>query len=259
TSLAGVAFTKDNVRSAVTNDGLEFWTAGNGDKTANKGVFYTAPLGAAASSATNKLADSKSTRICQIAFGNLYCTGANTPLNNVFQIGTGLPTNSMANPMIFATTTLPGMPITDPAMPAVPPDPFGFAFIDTNNDQSADLLYVADDRRVIDGGGVQKWVLANGTWSLTGTTFSDAVNGSRGVAAYLSGSTVVIIASTAMDPPLPTGSPAISPVPPNAIIRFVDDQMTAPSMISPTTLITAGSDGMGAASNAFRGIALAPK
>jgi hypothetical protein len=41
---------------------------------------------------------------------------------------------------------------------------YGFVMFDTNNDSTMDLAYVADDRTSA-GGGIQKWVLSNGTWS----------------------------------------------------------------------------------------------
>jgi len=96
---------------------------------------------------------------------------------NVFTIGTGLP--QVAGQL---NVSLPGMPTTGSS------SPYAYVFFDLDPTVAGnDTLYVADDRAAASGGGVQKWTLANGIWTL-GPTFNVAVtpNGFRGLAGTLS-------------------------------------------------------------------------
>jgi hypothetical protein len=96
----------------------------------------------------------------------------------------------------------------------------------------ADLL----EREERGGGGIQKWQLGTSmTWTLT-TTFNQGLTaGCRGLTGWLSGTNVVLAATTADSS--------------SQLVLMTDDGSQAPTF---TTLATA------AANTAFRGVALAP-
>jgi hypothetical protein len=98
-----------------------------------------------------------------------------------------------------------------------------------------DTLYVADDRSIASGGGIQKWTSNGSTWTL-GSTFNVGITtGVRGLAGYLSGANVVLIATTTETT--------------NKIVAYVDDGSPLPVG---SVLVTAG------ANTAFRGVAMSP-
>src|SRR5262249_21172704 len=100
-----------------------------------------------------------------------------------------------------------------------------------------DTLYVADDRALASGGGIQKWTFNGITWSLANTFNSGLTTGVRGLTAVVTGANVTLIATTA----------AASP---NGLVVVGDDGPRPPPA---TSTATAGVD------TAFRGVALAPQ
>ena len=88
--------------------------------------------------------------------GQLFATASSGTFVNVFTVGTGLPqTAGQTN------VSLPGMPTTGSS------SPYAYVFFDLDPTVAGnDTLYVADDRAAASGGGVQKWTLVNGTWTL---------------------------------------------------------------------------------------------
>jgi hypothetical protein len=226
TTYGPTAFTGNNVRSAVGNQGIGVWAAGNGTNP-TRGVSF-ATLDAATSTVIESA--SGSTRVCEIVAAQLYCDAANG-VQGIFAVGTGLPT---ATALIAA---LPGT-IVDTAASY-----YAFVLLDmVGGDGLLDTLYVADDRAT-GPGGIQKWTLTSGTWSQVWTTNTAAGTlGVRGLTGYAAGNNVVLLATTA------SASPA-----PNAIIRLIDTG-PAPTAASVTTLVPAASG-----VTVYRGIALAPQ
>ncbi len=132
--------------SAVTVDGSAFWIAGNGTQLGNRGVCH-ASLGATTS--VQLTAIPSSSRIVDIANGQLHASSWFTPYVGVDAVGTGLPTTAGQT-----TTLLSGLPGSDAS--ALPWD-FWFA--------DAATLYVADSR-TNGAGGIQKWTRSGSTWTL---------------------------------------------------------------------------------------------
>ena len=215
-------FSGDAIRGACSNDGMQFWSAGNGTVVASAGVQYAA-LGSAGTS-TQVFATVTNTRACVVAGGRLYASTASGAALRVFTIGAGLPTTAGQT-----GTNLPGMSTSN--------SPQGFALLDVDAMvPGVDTLYVADGRAVASGGGVQKWKLANATWSLA-TTFSSGLSaGAAGVAAGKVGNDVHVIATT-------LESPA-------RVIRWVDDGSLSPMGSALTTAQP---------STTFRGVAVSPQ
>ncbi|MBX2992649.1 MAG: hypothetical protein KF749_15960, partial [Bacteroidetes bacterium] len=211
------AFNGSNIRSAVSTNGTDIWVTGNGGsgQGTSAGTRYTT-LGS--TTTTGLHTTTTNMRWVNVFNGQLYtssATGANLGVNTV---GTGLPTTDGQ-----IVTLLPGLPTTGTH------SNYGFAISPDGN-----TMYMADDGTVANGGGIQKWTLSAGTWSLAyillnnGTTTTSI----RGLIVDWSGANPVIYANTST----------------SVLIQVIDTGAASTA----TTLATA------AASTAFRGIAFAP-
>ncbi|HEX4347798.1 MAG TPA: immunoglobulin domain-containing protein, partial [Vicinamibacterales bacterium] len=209
----------NNIRSAVSDDGSRFWTAGTGAGGGTRVVSLGAGTSLQVSgSVTN-------TRIVSIYSGQLYTSSASGAFQGVSSVGTGLPATSGQ-----ATTILPGFPT------ASGPSSYGFALLDLNSAVlGVDTAYVADDRSAASGGGLQKWTFNGATWSLA-YTINTGASGARSVVADTSGANVVLYATT--------GESSA-----NKLVSIAD----AGAASAMTTLAIAGTNKI------FRGVAFAPQ
>jgi hypothetical protein len=147
-----------NIRGVTgASNGTDIWAT-----TSSGGVRYL-PFGNATTS-TQLSTTPTNTRAINIFGGNLYITAASGAYDGVAQVGTGLPTTSGQT-----TTALNGFPT------ATGPSSYAFAM-----KPSGDVLYVADDRTT-GAGGIQKWTLSAGTWTLQYTLAVNATTGARGL------------------------------------------------------------------------------
>jgi hypothetical protein len=207
----------NNFRSVASNNGTDLWVT-----TANGGVRY-ATLGG--STSTQLATSPTTTRVVGIADGQLYMS-AMTGTTRLATVGTGLPT-STGN----TVTNLPGFPTGTPTASS----PYGFFFADLSPSVAGlDTLYVSDDGV---GGGLQKYSLNGGSWTLKGVVGVDT-DDYRGLTGVVNGSTVSLFATIGG----------------NRLVSLTDtsgyDATFSSSVV--TTLATAG------ANNAFRGVALLP-
>jgi hypothetical protein len=210
-----VAEDGNNVRSAVTSDGNTFWIAGTAGSNSNTGGVWSNTLGATAGE-THVVSNPDNCRWLQIFGGQLYGSSGSGNFANVFTIGSGLPTDAAQT-----ATTLPGLALTGNS-------PYGFVLFDLDGTVAGlDTLYIADDK-----GGVQKWTFDGVIWTLA-STFGPAV---RGLAGYVSGGTVTLMASTAE-----TGN--------NHLVVFTDDGSSTPVGSTVATSPT---------NTLYRGVALSP-
>ena len=139
---------------------------------------YVAALGATTS--TQLSASVTNIRCVDIVNGQLFCSTASGAFQGVSTVGVGLPTTSGQ-----ATSLLPGFPT------AAGPSSYDFFFADANT------LYVADDRTT-GVGGVQKWTLAGGAWTLA-YTLAPALNaGCRGLSGKADNGVVTLYATTTL-------------------------------------------------------------
>jgi hypothetical protein len=209
------AFDKNNVRGAVTDDGTRFWLSGaNGG--ASGGVQFVALGGTAGSSITSNLSN---VRTLEIFGGQLYGGSNNGTFTNVFTVGIGLPTTP-------ATAVRFQVFLRRPR---------------AHSPSSSSARTRSRRRRPSDataGGGIQKWTLNGATWTLA-TTFSAGLGGvgARGLAGYVSGSNVVLIATTA-ESANPSGQHVVT--------------LTDPESPTAANIVT------GSTSIAYRGVALPP-
>jgi len=157
------AFSANNPRSVASLDGTQFWLSGAGASNSGGGVRYAA-LGATSSTQLPAAATGafSNGRVVRIANNQLYISSASGAFVGINTIGTGLPTTTGQT-----VALLPGFPS------AGTPSQYEFAFSD------ASTLYVADDRTIAAGGGLQKFTLNAGTWTLAYTLSSGLTAGLR--------------------------------------------------------------------------------
>ena len=214
------AFDANNIRAAASATGSTFYAVG-----ANGGVRYL-PLGNAGPTTALSTGNPTNLRTVNFFAGNLYVSAASSGSYGVLQVGTGAPTAAGQ-----ALALLPGFPT------ATGPSSFGFFFTDQSPAvPGVDVVYVADDRTTADG-GIQKWSLVGGTWTLNGTIAS-ATAALRGLTGSVASSAVTLVASGG-----------------GGLYRVVDNAgyNAAPSTPAlPTALVATPTN------TTFRGVALAP-
>jgi hypothetical protein len=172
TTMLGDAYNASNIRSAVSTDGINLWTTGNGGsgQGASAATRYTTT---GSSTSTQLHSTTTNMRVGNIFNSQLYADSGSAGFTGVGTVGTGLPT---ATGQTF--TLLPGMPTTGTH------SPYDFWFKDVNT------LYVADDGAVTAGGGIQKWTFDGSTWTLQYTLLNNGTTttGTRGLAGFVDGS-----------------------------------------------------------------------
>jgi hypothetical protein len=209
------------IRSAASTDGNALWLSGV------LGIAYTT-LGKIGDPVARPLGSTANSRVLGFYDGQLYVSRASDGAGGINSVGTGAPTTSSV-----MARQLPGF-----GSPGNVLSPYGFVAFDRDEPAGIDRLYVADDRT--DGnGGIQRWRLNNNSWGLDGTISCGAGSGCRGLAGYVNGSEVVLIAST-------SESGAAT-----RLLTFTDNG-GAPGELAGKHLATAP------ANTAFRGVALPP-
>jgi hypothetical protein len=204
-------FSENHFRSVIPISSNQFYCAGNSSGTPSTGGvwYYNGTSFVQICSIPNNV------RNIEIFNGQLYLSTASTTapiIEGIYQIGSGLPTTS-------------GQTVT-PIFNQSGGEPYGFSI-----SPDSCTAYVADDRSIANGGGIQKWTKVGGTWSLSYTIGSP----SRVITVDYSGSNPVIYATT-------------SGTSNNSIIKITD---VGPSSTA-TTLRSAG------VNYVFRGIDFTP-
>ena len=173
---SSTALDANNPRGAVS-DGQNYWFSGTGSGTgqANGGIWYSAGGGAPVQVRGGNL------RVANIFNGNLYFSSSASSPGVGLHSFSGLPTGSASSSLFFAIT-------------GGTPSPYDFAL-----SPSGTFAYVADDRSAVNGnGGIQRWNLNAGSWTLAytlepGNTANDGV---RQIAVDFSQANPVIYATT---------------------------------------------------------------
>lgn len=215
-----------NARGAASSDGNALWIS-----SSSGGVRYTT-LGSATTS-TPLSSSQTNTRVVRIFRGyggfptpQLYVSSASGAFQGVATVGTGLPTSTGQT-----TTLLPGFPT------ATGPSAYAFVFYDLDSGVAGpDTVYVADDRPLGTGGGLQKWTYDGTTWTLVRTYTSGLTAGLRGLTGTVDG----------------TGQPVLYVTSAESSIRLLSLTDSGPTSAF-ASLATA------ATNTAFRGVALAPE
>jgi hypothetical protein len=184
TSTTTTSFSANAIRSAASNDGLQFWFLG-----ANTGIVYNTLGGSGAGTVVSSTITNN--RVVNIFGGQLYAAHASgTTLARIGTIGTGLPTTA------DSFTGLPGYLINAGSN-------YGFYFADLDAGVAGnDTLYVADDSATTGsgGGGIKKFSLVAGNWTYNGTfpaSVTPAIPATtfRGLTGRVSGTTATLFAT----------------------------------------------------------------
>jgi hypothetical protein len=206
------AFSGGNIRSVASDNGSKFWISGS-----NQGVRFVNNLTASSSTLLTTIGPTNN-RVLNILGNFLHVSSASGAFHGLSTVGTGFPPTSPPQTI----TLLPGFPAISG------PGPYDFVFPGGTN-----TIYVADDRAVANGGGLQKWNFsggAGGMWSLAYTLNTGLTAGLRGV-SYRGGAFFATTADT-----------------PSKLVRVNDSGPLSPFQ----TIATAGSN------QAFRGVRALP-
>lgn len=217
------AFSGNNIRGAYT-DGTNVYAAGNGSSSTG-GVWYSN-----GTTATQLSTTTTNLRDVSVQGGQLYVSSS-SGATRIATVGTGVPATSGQT-----IANISGISSTNSA------SPYQFAFADLSSSVAGfDTLYVADDTSGT--GGIQKFSLVGGTWTLNNTI---TVSNLRGLTLSVdSGSGAVSLFATSGGTGIGTGGGSL---------YFLSDttgynvSMTG----SLTTLATASTN------TTFRGVAFTP-
>jgi len=161
------SFPANNIRSAFS-DGTTTWAVG-----ANTGVVAFPGETVVSNTVVNN-------RVVNSFNGNLYFSTGSGASRGIYQVGTsGLPDTA-------------GQTSTSIINAGGTASSYAFAI-----NPAGDVAYLADDRTVATGGGIQKWTLSGSTWTLAGTfTNLNGTESARGLAVDFSGANPVLYATT---------------------------------------------------------------
>jgi hypothetical protein len=158
-------FSGNNFRSVVPVSTNTFYAAGTSSGTTNTGGawFYNGTSFTQVSSTAT--GQPTNLRVVEIYNNQLYATSAASTGYGIWAIGSGLPTTAGNDSTLLfnSSNSVTGTP-----------SPYGFVMFDTNNDNTLDLAYIADDRTTA-GGGLQKWTFNGSTWTNSWSLFVGGV------------------------------------------------------------------------------------
>ncbi|UAY51022.1 T9SS type A sorting domain-containing protein [Ferruginibacter albus] len=210
------AYSGNNLRGATSTNGTDIWVSGTPGS-----IKYTTKGATTSVSVTDSPSN---TRTVNVFNGQLYGSSASGTYLGVFSVGSGAPSTYAAG----ASSILNGFPRAK--IGSVTPSEYGFAV-----NPSTTIVYVADDNSTANNGGIQKWTLSGGVWSMAYVLNSGLSAGARSVIVDWSGANPVIYAITADAT--------------NKLVKVTD----AGSSSAFSTLVTAS------ANYVFRGLAFAPE
>lgn len=224
TSIAFSAFGGQNIRSATSPDGFNIWAAGSAN------VVYI-PVDTKNVVGTPVALSSINSRNVGIVNGQLYVSSSAGSNKGVNTVGNGLPMTTMQT-----MTLLSGFEVDTGS------NCYGFAAFDRDATAGIDQIYVADERAVASGGGVQRWKLNGTKWELSGTLKLGLTGGARSVDGFVSGNVLTLLVTTA-----------------ETATRVVSFTISGDPTTAQLEALTAGPLATAGAMYAFRGIALAPQ
>lgn len=164
-------FSGNGIRSAVTDSANNYWAIANGG-----GMNYFGNTAAAGNIAPNPA----NNRVANVVNSTIYFSTGSGAVGIYGFAGGGFPTSlTTTNAILITAGTGTGTA-----------SPYDFSFND-----SMTVAYVADDRTIANGGGVQKWTWNGSAWVLA-YTLSTGANGARGLAVDFSGADPIIFATT---------------------------------------------------------------
>ena len=177
-TVLGATVDRSTTRAVVTVDGSEFWSIHTTSSTGD--VAYTAFGATTATTVTNR----EVFRGLSLFGPQLFTTGSNPGASGVYA------TSLLPRAPGATIALLPGFPL------AMTLSPYGLVAFDRDGNGAADIIFTADDRSTLSGGGVQCWRLSGGTWSLVGNVMGVTTT-MHGLTGRISGADYVLYGVTA--------------------------------------------------------------
>lgn len=167
---SSTALSGNNIRGAVS-DGQNYWI------TSPNGLFYQNGGGTSLSLIASGVNSYTNTRVANLLNGSLYYS-TSSGTHGIYAYA-GMPTSTATPSLLFGTGSS--------------SSPYDFSLNAAGN-----TAYVADDDSAASGGGVQKWVLSGGTWTLSYTIAlgSGSAGGARQMTVDWTGADPIIYATT---------------------------------------------------------------
>lgn len=193
TSKFTTAFSGNNVRGvAAADDGSGCWANGNGSGSGvNAGGVWWVPANQTGGEVHLTPTAANNSRWLGAFSGQLYGSSGSGTAIAVYPVGTGMPTTAGQTANVLSGTATSG---------TGNPSPYGFVFFDRDSTVAGvDTMYLADDRAVTGGGGIQKWTFNGTTWTLVGTfsaVSSGTATGYRGLTGTLLNGQPTLVGTT---------------------------------------------------------------
>jgi hypothetical protein len=236
TTGGSTAYTANNMRSVVSNDGNQFWTGGTA--SSDGGVRYVL-LSNTTTGGTQLSTTVTNTRVVNIFNGQLYVSASSGAFQSAALVGTGLPTTN-------------GQTITQQTgLPASGQNALGYLLLDRDPAvPGVDLLYVADQSSTAVG-GILKYSWNGTTWTARGSLTGTGINGTTGIIGFYNCNT----SSVELYVTVNSGSN-------NSIYKVTDNAVYNANIQNTGTLITSAANATllasAGANYVFRGISFAP-
>ncbi|MFP9098744.1 YDG domain-containing protein [Flavobacterium sp. RHBU_24] len=225
TPLGTAAYSANNIRSAVTQDGTRYWAAG-----ANGGIYTVDSQGLTTTLVSSTVANNRTVSIFN---SQLYFSTGSGANRGIYKVGTGLPTGTSTTATLFVNT-------------GGSSSPYAYSLIDRGGNNRN--MYIVDS-----GTGLSKYSSNDGgaTWTAQGTvaTASTANSGlaarlvDNAVEVYVSSETGIykLIDSNAFDSTLTASFTTIATAPANTRFRGIAfaPQLLAPVITNTTLTIAA--------------------
>ena len=211
------------INGAVSNDGTQFWTAGDGTGSDPGGLRYVTFGTSGASTGLSQTPPDG--RIPAIFNGQLYLSAASGSNYNINTVGMGLPTTSGQS-----ITTLPGLPTNNGNL-------YSYVFFDrTGNGTGLNSLYIADASN-----GLEKFSYdaTNSRWITQGVVTSTALIGLTGLTGTIKNGSAILYGTVG-----------------NRLLNFTDSRPYDADFSSSTSVNLINP---GISNTALRGVAFVPQ
>jgi hypothetical protein len=175
-------YSTGSIRSVISSDGTNFWSAGSGGTNTGAQYFNSASAAVQLNSTVTTL------RCVEIYGGQLYVSSSTASFVGINAFGSGLPSTGGQSVTLAINTNGTGTGTASP---------YGFFLADLDGGiPGFDTAWIADDRTPANGGGIQRWSFDGTNWSLA-YTLSVGTTGARGLAVDITGTSPLLYATTA--------------------------------------------------------------
>ncbi len=240
-------YSGNNIRSAATVDGLEFWTSGNSASTV-AGVRYDGQPNAAGT--TTGVTNTSNTRSVAVINGQLYFSTTTGPGTSGYNVGPGVYATATPLPTSTPSST------TDSNLIGASPSPDQFTIVDMDGSgtlSSGDRLYYVDDTSTSGTEGLYRADYNGSSWG-TPVLVASGITSLEGLTGKVSGGAAQLFATNTNTSFGTTTSFSTT------LYTLTDNNATPTAGLSWTSLDSFSNAGSTAAPiEQFRGVSIVPK